>query len=175
MHRDGEVVLDHDGRHRLFPRKAIAEVDRDDLKSHIPTLGELYATVGTDIPLSVDVKDPATFEPMIEVSRDHGALDRLWVCHPDLELLQQWRDLSPEVHLVNSTSLDALPTALNVEPQNSLQLASMRSTSVSSIGRVGSPRSSTASTCCVSAGTPSTSGRSPVSSTWASTPSTAIS
>ena len=112
---------------------------------------------------------------MIEVSRDHGALDRLWVCHPDLELLQQWRDLSPEVHLVNSTSLDALPTALNVEPQNSLQLASMRSTSVSSIGRVGSPRSSTASTCCVSAGTPSTSGRSPVSSTWASTPSTAIS
>ena len=58
--RDGEVVLDHDGRHRLFPRKAIAEVDRDDLKSHIPTLGELYATVGTDIPLSVDVKDPAT-------------------------------------------------------------------------------------------------------------------
>ena len=173
--RDGEVVLDHDGRHRLFPRKAIAEVDRDDLKSHIPTLGELYATVGTDIPLSVDVKDPATFEPMIEVSRDHGALDRLWVCHPDLELLQQWRDLSPEVHLVNSTSLDALPTALNVEPQNSLQLASMRSTSVSSIGRVGSPRSSTASTCCVSAGTPSTSGRSPVSSTWASTPSTAIS
>ena len=55
--RDGEVVLDHDGRHRLFPRKAIAEVERDDLKSHIPTLGELYATVGTDIPLSVDVKD----------------------------------------------------------------------------------------------------------------------
>ena len=48
---------------------------------------------------------------MIEVSRDHDALDRLWVCHPDLELLQQWRDLSPEVHLVNSTSLDALPTA----------------------------------------------------------------
>ena len=27
VHRDGEVVLDHDGRHRLFPRKAIAEVD----------------------------------------------------------------------------------------------------------------------------------------------------
>ena len=107
--RDGEVVLDHDGRHRLFPRKAIAEIERDDLKSHIPTLGELYATVGTDIPLSVDVKDPATFEPMIEVARHHDALDRLWVCHPDLELLQQWRDLSPEVHLVNSTSLDALP------------------------------------------------------------------
>ena len=46
---------------------------------------------------------------MIEVARHHDALDRLWVCHPDLELLQQWRDLSPEVHLVNSTSLDALP------------------------------------------------------------------
>ena len=65
--------------------------------------------MGTDIPLSVDVKDPATFEPMIEVARHHDALDRLWVCHPDLELLQQWRDLSPEVHLVNSTSLDASP------------------------------------------------------------------
>ncbi|MEL0000184.1 MAG: glycerophosphodiester phosphodiesterase family protein, partial [Acidimicrobiaceae bacterium] len=72
-------------------------------------LGELYATIGTELPLSIDVKDPATFEPMVEVARAHGALDRLWVCHPDLDLLQLWRDLSPEVHIVNSTSLDALP------------------------------------------------------------------
>ncbi|MEO0495234.1 MAG: glycerophosphodiester phosphodiesterase [Actinomycetota bacterium] len=107
--RDGQVVLDHDGRHRLFPRRAISEVDRADLKSHIPTLAELYAAIGTDHPISVDVKDPATFEPMVEVARARDAVDRLWVCHPDLELLQRWRDVAPDVHLVNSTSLDSLP------------------------------------------------------------------
>lgn len=107
--RDGEVVLDHDGHHRFFPRKAIADVDRAQLKAHIPTLAEYYAAVGTELPLSVDVKDEATFEPMVEVARAHGAVDKLWVCHPDFELLQRWRDMAPDVHLVNSTMLEDLP------------------------------------------------------------------
>lgn len=107
--RDGRVVLDHDGRHRFFPRKEIAEVDRASLKSHIPTLEEYYEAVGTEFPLSVDVKDPATFAPMVDIARAHGAAERLWICHPDLELLQTWRDLAPDVKLVNSTTLDALP------------------------------------------------------------------
>ncbi|MEM9200097.1 MAG: glycerophosphodiester phosphodiesterase [Actinomycetota bacterium] len=104
--RDGEVVLDHDGWDRWFPRRWIREVDRRDLASHIPTLSQYYAAVGTELPLSVDVKDPDTFMPMIEIARAHDAVDRLWVCHPDLELLGEWRDEAPDARLVNSTSLD---------------------------------------------------------------------
>ena len=105
---DGEVVLDHDGWHRRLPRRWIREVDRAELKPHIPTLAEFYGAVGTDLPLSVDVKDPATFDPLVATARAHDALDRLWVCHPDLEVLQAWRDRAPDAHLVNSTSLDAM-------------------------------------------------------------------
>ena len=65
---DGEVVLDHDGWHRRLPRRWIREVDRAELKPHIPTLAEFYGAVGTDLPLSVDVKDPATFDPLVETA-----------------------------------------------------------------------------------------------------------
>ena len=107
--RDGAVVLDHDGWHRWFPRKWIAGVDRDALRDHIPTLGEFYEAVGTEYPLSIDVKDADVFQPLVEVARAHGAEAQLWLCHPDLDLLCSWRDDAPEVSLVNSTSLDNLP------------------------------------------------------------------
>ncbi len=106
--RDGQVILDHDGWHRRVPRRWIRDMDRADLKAHIPTLADYYAAVGTELPVSVDVKDPATFGPMVEVARAHDAVDRLWVCHPDLELLREWRDEAPDVRLVNSTSLEAM-------------------------------------------------------------------
>lgn len=107
--RDGHVVLDHDGHHRWFPRRWIADVERDRLKQHIPTLDELYRTVGIDLPLSIDIKDSRVFEPMLDVARRHGAAENLWVCHPDLEQLIAWRDQAPDVHLVNSTALERLP------------------------------------------------------------------
>lgn len=109
--RDGELVLDHDGHARFFPRRWIAEVDRADLKGHIPTLGEYYAAVGTELPLSVDLKDPGAFDALVAIARHHDAVDRLWICHHDLELLVDWRDRAPDVHLVNSTSLEKLPVS----------------------------------------------------------------
>ncbi len=110
--RDGEVVLDHDGYHRWFPRLWIRDVDRSELSDHIPTLTEFYESVGSDLPFSVDIKDPAVFEALVEVARSHGAAERLWLCHPDLDLLTEWRDLAPEVHLVNSTALERLPAGV---------------------------------------------------------------
>lgn len=105
---DGEAVLDHDGvvRHGLRKRP-IGECDRDDLPSHIPTLEELYVEVGTDLELSLDVKDAAAFERVVAVARAAGgrAAERLWLCHPDWELLTTWRPLAPEVRLVDSTHL----------------------------------------------------------------------
>src|SRR5829696_4539854 len=56
--RDGEVVLDHDGKvGRFFRKRPIREVDRADLPRHMPTLDDLYEQVGGDVPISVDVKD----------------------------------------------------------------------------------------------------------------------
>ncbi len=102
---DGEVVLDHDGLHRRVPRVEIAEVERSRLKPHIPSLVEFYEEVGTDLALSVDVKDTAAFEPLLSVARGHNAAADLWVCHPDFDLLVKWRQIAPDIHLVNSTRL----------------------------------------------------------------------
>ena len=106
---DGQVVLDHDGYHRRFPRKWIKDTNRADLKGHIPTLVEFYKSVGTDLPVSLDLKDPAAFAPSVEIAREFGALQRLWICHSDLQLLSQWRRAAPDVRLVNSTVIQRLP------------------------------------------------------------------
>lgn len=105
---DVVVVLDHDGIARRWPpRRRIAQSRRADLPSHIPTLEELYAVCGTDFELSLDVKDPSAFEPIVSVAQAAGedALGRLWLCHPDWQLVASWRQLEEEVRLVDSTRL----------------------------------------------------------------------
>ncbi|MYA84437.1 MAG: glycerophosphodiester phosphodiesterase [Acidimicrobiaceae bacterium] len=114
---DGEIVLNHDeavgGLPTLSTRRilgrSIASLPRSRLPGHIPTLGEYYEHCGTDLPLSVDVKDAAAFAGLIAVARDHGAADRLWVCHHDVSVLQSWRAAAPEARLVHSTRLERLP------------------------------------------------------------------
>ncbi len=110
--RDGEAVLDHDGVVRTGLRKRpIAELDRADLPSHIPTLADLYATVGTGLEISLDVKDPAAFDRTVEVVRSvgDGALGRLWLCHHRWEQVAAWRERCADVRLVDSTFLGRMP------------------------------------------------------------------
>ena len=100
---DGIVVLDHDGVVGRRPRRrAIASIEREDLPTHIPSLVELYFAVGSDLELSIDVKDPAVASELIAVATDAGAAHRLWLCHPDRDLLMTWRSVSPDVRLVES-------------------------------------------------------------------------
>jgi len=114
---DGEIVLNHDGAVGGLPTlsnlrilgRPVAGLPRSRLPAHIPTLGEYYERCGTDLDLSVDVKDAAAFAGLIAVARDHGAADRLWVCHHDAGVLRSWRDAAPEARLVHSTRLDRLP------------------------------------------------------------------
>ena len=40
---------------------------------------------------------------MVATARDAGAEARLWLCHPDWRTVAGWRELSPEVKLVEST------------------------------------------------------------------------
>ena len=103
---DGEVVLDHDGVVRSGVRKRpIAELRRAELPDHIPTLGELYAEVGPDVPLSLDVKDSSAAEGTVAAARDAGgaAVDRLWLCTPRWEEAAEWKQRWPDVHVVDST------------------------------------------------------------------------
>lgn len=106
---DGVVVLDHDGLHRRFPRRWIRDVPYADLASHIPTIHEFYAEGGANLPFSVDVKDGDAFPGLVAAAREHDALDHLWLCHSDIDVLAEWRAAVPEVHLVNSTQLDRFP------------------------------------------------------------------
>jgi glycerophosphoryl diester phosphodiesterase len=101
---DGRAVLDHDGvvGSRLR-RQRLADVRRDELPPHIPTLAELYSACGGDYELSIDVKDARAAAEIVASARDVGAEERLWLCHPDVDLVASWRELSPHVRLVNST------------------------------------------------------------------------
>jgi len=103
---DGVAVLDHDGVVGMrLRRRPISAVARRDLPSHIPALGDLYAAAGADLPLSLDVKDPAAAAAVVADARAAGAEDQLWLCHPDTEVVASWRGLSEGVRLVDSTRL----------------------------------------------------------------------
>ncbi|MGE4086377.1 MAG: glycerophosphodiester phosphodiesterase [Vicinamibacterales bacterium] len=103
---DGVAVLDHDGvvGSRLR-RRPISAVTRAQLPAHIPTLAELYEAVGADYELSLDVKDAAAAAEVVAVARSAGAEERLWLCHPDIEVVASWRELSAAAKLVDSTRL----------------------------------------------------------------------
>lgn len=101
--RDGLAVLDHDGTVGRFPRKQdISEVNRADLPEHIPSLAEFYDQMGPGWPLSLDVKDPASFEAVVGEARNAGAEDHLWLCHPEYLQLVEWREHT-SAKLVDST------------------------------------------------------------------------
>jgi glycerophosphoryl diester phosphodiesterase len=102
---DGDVVLDHDGVVRQgLRRRPISDVARATLPSSMPSLSDLYASCGTDVALSIDVKDPAAGPRIVEIARAQGApLDRLYLCEGDWEVLQGWAELG--VPLVQSTRL----------------------------------------------------------------------
>ena len=104
---DGVAVLVHRGRvGRGLRRRRLAEVPRSALPASVPSLEELYAECGTAFELSLDVYDPAAVETVVRVARGAGdGAGRLWLCHPDWEVLAGWRTEWPDVHLVNSTRM----------------------------------------------------------------------
>ncbi len=108
---DGVPVLDHDGVvRRGVRRRPISTVARAELPSHVPTLGELFAACGGAFELSLDLKDPAAGPAVLAEARAglRAGTAALWLCHPELDVLQALRPADSEVRLVNSTKLAAL-------------------------------------------------------------------
>jgi glycerophosphoryl diester phosphodiesterase len=117
MSADGEVVLTHDDvvRGPMFgwwklrvARSSAARLARHD----VPRLTELFAELGADYHLSIDVKDPAAARPIIDIVRRVGDPGRTWLCSPDLEQLRALRGDAPDVRLVHSTIRRRLPESL---------------------------------------------------------------
>lgn len=107
---DGIAVLDHDGTvGGLLRKRKIGHVQRAELPEHIPTLAEYYDALGTNLPLSLDVKDPAAFESIVATAREAGgdAEEQLWLCVPDYRQLVEWRTHT-SAKLVDSTRLSRL-------------------------------------------------------------------
>jgi glycerophosphoryl diester phosphodiesterase len=111
---DGEVVLTHDsgvqGPLSGLWRLGVHHTSAARLARHgVPRLRDLYAELGSDYDLSIDIKDPEGARPIIEIARDAGDPSRTWLCSPDVEALRTLRTDAPDVRLVHSTRRRRLP------------------------------------------------------------------
>jgi glycerophosphoryl diester phosphodiesterase len=106
---DGVAVLDHDGIVKSGLRKRlIRDVKRSQISEDVPTLEDLYAICGTNFELSLDLKDPAALQPVLDVCRAARATEQMWLCDPNWERLAANRQLAHDIHLVDSTRLKRL-------------------------------------------------------------------
>lgn len=103
---DGIPALHHGPAVRLRrggPRRPIATLPAGRLPSYVPLLQDLYAACGTDLDLSLDLKDGRSAAAVLSVARAAGHdTARLWLCARGLEPLA-WRGLDAEVRLVSDT------------------------------------------------------------------------
>ena len=109
---DGVAVLDHDGVVGRFPRRVIARTVAAELPERLPTLGALLAELPADTHLSLDVKAVDAFAEVARQVASAGATGRTWLCHPDLAVLESWREADPDSLLVHSSSPAVLATGL---------------------------------------------------------------
>lgn len=108
---DGIPVLDHDGvvKSRLRS-KPIADFRATELPGHIPTLESMLAAVPASVPLSLDLKDPAAFLPVLDVYRAARPADEqlLYLCHTEPAVLKGWVRPGARFHLVHSVRLSRM-------------------------------------------------------------------
>jgi glycerophosphoryl diester phosphodiesterase len=101
---DGEAVLVHGAlASRGWRRRRVAAATAAELAElDVPRLADLYAELGTDYELSLDIYDPAAGDAMLAVAHSAGAVDHLWLCSSKLPLLEALGARAPAAHLVHS-------------------------------------------------------------------------
>jgi glycerophosphoryl diester phosphodiesterase len=107
---DGIPVLDHDGvvKRSLGRNRSINEMRRGELPGYMPAVAELIERCGTAYHLSLDLKDAASGQVVIDVIRESAAelLERVWLCGPRWEGLLPLRGQGAK--LVESTRLSRI-------------------------------------------------------------------
>lgn len=108
---DGIPALHHGGSLRQGTRRVrLADLTSSDLPARLPTLADLYAACGTDVDLSLDLKDGRSAAAVLEVARTAGHdRTRLWLCGRGTQPLA-WRALDADVRLVCDTRRRHLDT-----------------------------------------------------------------
>ncbi len=111
---DGEAVLDHDGLvGRWARRRRTGELTRKELPAHVPTLDELYAGCGTDIEVSLEVKEPARCPAWWQWLTAGGDAPAACGCATRTGgEWRRWRRTVPDVRLVDSTRFDRVEEGL---------------------------------------------------------------
>jgi len=109
---DGQVVLVHDPYvRRVVRRLSVRGSTAAELAAAgVPRLADLYAELGTGFELSLDVKHPEAADAVIAAARLAGAeaVEGLWLCSPNLDVLERLRADAPDVQLVHSVRKQAL-------------------------------------------------------------------
>ena len=107
---DGVPVLDHDGvvKRSLGRNRSIGETPRAALPSYIPSIAELIEQCGSNYDLSLDLKDAASGQTVIDVVAEAAPamVERLWLCAPQWETMLPLRDQGAK--LVDSTRLSRM-------------------------------------------------------------------
>ncbi len=110
---DDEVVCVHNStvtkglRRRKVRQSTAAEL----AEFGVPRLADVYRRLGVDFDFSIDAKHPEVIGSMLHVAASAGATDRLWVCHPDLDVLVPWR-AQTSAHLVHSRLRGTIATPI---------------------------------------------------------------
>lgn len=107
--KDGVCVLDHDGVvKRKLRSRPISEFDQNELPEWIPTVSDLIELTDNNADISLDVKDIRAMPELVKLLLSQQNSSQYWLCHPDLQFLQQWVGRVGDIHLVHSTRLTAM-------------------------------------------------------------------
>ena len=116
--RDRQVVLDHDGVVKpkntkfSFPlrlkNKKISQLEFDEIPGQIPKIELLIELAANNYPMSIDVCDPDAIELIADIVTETSAQQKIYLCHPDIELLRESKQKFPNFMYVNSIRLSKM-------------------------------------------------------------------
>ena len=116
--RDRQVVLDHDGvvkpKNTKFgiplrlKNKKISQLEFDEIPGEIPKIELLIELAANNYPMSIDVCDPDAIDLFADIVTDSSAQQKIYFCHPDIELLRESKQKFPTFKYVNSIRLSKM-------------------------------------------------------------------
>ena len=107
---DGIPILSHNNAVGILGRrKKISKTPISQLPKEVPSFENFYENFGSNLEVSLDIKDPEAIDATISVATKYGAINKLWICYPDWEISKQWRKINPDFKLVDSPGKKGFP------------------------------------------------------------------